>query len=117
MFVRNVRSHCSSSISVIDVLVLLERGVVHQDVEAAVVFERLVDQPVAGGALAQIAGEELAELPFLTDEVCGDLGVLLFGWQVVDRDARPFASEQHGRSAADARISASNECNFATQFP
>ena len=95
---------------------MLERGVVHQDVELTVVADGVFDELVTGRTFGDVSGQQLAALPLLSHEVRRHLRVLLLGWQIVDRDVGAFAREQHGRRPADSRVATSNECDLAIQF-
>ena len=105
----SVRSKCSSLRSSKVVGVLLEGGVVDQDVELAELPSR--SWPTASSqnsAIGDVAGDQDAAAPFLLDRALGFLGVLVLV-EIDDRDIGAFAREQHRHRAADAGIAAGDD--------
>ncbi len=88
--------------------VLLERGVVDQDVEPAERLHGLRDRGLAEFRIGDVARQQDAAAPFVLDRALGFVGVLVLV-EIGDRDVGAFAGEQHRDRAADAGIAAGDE--------
>jgi len=97
-------------------LVLLVRGVVHEDVELAKGIHGLLHGFRAERRARDVAGKQQCCAPLVLNRLLRLLRVGLFLFQVNDRDVRPFACEQHGHRATDARVAPRDERDFALQF-
>ena len=95
---------------------LLESGVVHENVQLAVRLDRPGDCVLAEGRLAHVAGQQQRFAPFRLDGLPRFLGVALFFRQVHERHVGAFAGKEHGHSPADARIAAGNEGRFVLEL-
>ena len=88
--------------------VLLEGGVVDEDVELAEFLDGLLDRVLAEFGVGDIAGEENAAAAFLLDSLLGLLGVLVLV-EIGERDVGALAREEHRDRAADAGIAAGDQ--------
>ena len=88
--------------------VLLEGGVVDEDVELAELVDRLLDRVLAEFGVGDVAGEQDAAAAFLLDGLLGLLRVLVLV-EIGERDVGAFACEEHRDRPADAGIAAGDE--------
>ncbi len=88
---------------------------VDDDIEAAELGERLLDELPAEFLLADIAGQRQTAPPGLLDQPfrLGRIGMLL---QVGDDQIRPFAGEGDGHRAADAAVAAGEDRDLIGQL-
>ena len=88
--------------------VLLEGGVVDEDVELAEFVDGLLYRVLAEFGVGDIAGEENATAAFLLDSLLGLLGVLVLV-EISERDVGALAREEHRDRPPDAGIAAGDE--------
>ena len=110
-----VRSKCSSVSSLERVDVLLERGVVDQDVELAELVHGALHRVAAEFAVGDVARDRDAAAAFVLDRALRLGGVLMLG-QVGDGHVGALAGEQHRHGAADAGIGAGDQCHLAIEL-
>ena len=96
--------------------VLLEGGVVDQDVELAERLERLVHRLLAEAHGLHVAGDQQALAALASRRIRFVLRRVLVLGQVHDRDVRAFAREQHRHRAADAGIAAGDDRGHAVEL-
>ena len=95
--------------------VLLEGGVIDQDIEPPEAIVRLLGRIAAEGGVAHVAAQQQAALAFRFDIAFGVVRVLVFV-QIDDGDVRAFARIQHRDRAADAGIAAGDQGHHACQL-
>ena len=95
--------------------VLLERGVVDEDVELAELLHRLLHRVLAEFRIGDIARQQNAAAAFLLDGPLGLLGVLVLV-EIGDRDVGALARKEHGHRAADAGVAAGDQRDLVEQF-
>ena len=93
---------------------MLLGGVVHQDVEPAELFDRLLDGAPAKCLAADVAADQEALGAVLFDAALGFLGVLGF-FEIDDRHVGAFAGEVQRHRAADAAVAAGDERGLARE--
>ena len=101
----------------IESCVCCRAGVADQDVEPAEPFDRLRDQLLAEGLVAQVAGNGDAVAARLLDQLDDLLRVRLFGREIVDRDVRALARIGDRGGAAHAGIAAGDQRLAARSRP
>src|SRR5688572_14871947 len=93
----------------------LEGCVVHQDVEAAELVDRVVDRVLAEGRVTDIACDRDATSTFGFDRAAGLPGIGVLA-QVDDRHICTLAGEEHCHCPANARISTGDERNHPLEL-
>src|SRR5438105_2546058 len=95
---------------------LLERGVVDDDVELAEFGERSLDRASTEGCVADVAANEnAAPLLFLFDDATRLFGVAV-GFEINDGDVGTLAREEHGDGTSDAGVAAADQRNHSFEF-
>jgi hypothetical protein len=80
------------------------RRIRHQDVDAAELLTRVVDERATEFLVGQIARQQHTAPALRLDGALGLLGIRLFRVQVIDRDVGTLARKQHSHRAPDAGI-------------
>lgn len=94
----------------------LVRGVVKEDVDAAHLLERLVDDLLAVVPARQVGGEKVALAAVRLHDALRLLRVLLLVGEVDDEGVGAFQGEQDGGGPADARVAARDDGLLALQL-
>ena len=96
---------------------LLEGGIVHQDVE----LSELVDSPRHGSAaevrVGDVAGNQESTAALRFDRAPCLARVLLFGWEVDDGHVGAFTRVEQRDGAADSRVAAGDERALPLELP
>jgi hypothetical protein len=96
--------------------VLLLRGVVHHDVEASELRDRLLDQGAAVRRVGDVARDSDARASGLPNQPENAVGIRLLFGEVRDDDVGTLAGECDGDGRADARV-ATGDQRFSTGQP
>ena len=95
--------------------VLLERGVVDQDVEPAQRLDGVLDRRRRERRVGDVALDQHGPAALAFDRVLGLLGVLV-GVEVGDGDVGAFAGEEHRHGTADAGVGAGDQRGLAGEL-
>ena len=94
---------------------LLHPGVVDEDIQAAHLLDRLLDQPLAFGDHADIGRDE-AGTPALRADLFEGLPNVVVIVPPVDDQISPRLGQAYGDTATDALRATGNQCNLVVQI-
>src|SRR5256885_9580311 len=97
-------------------LMLLEGGIVDENVEAPELFARLIHGAVAERGVGDITRNEQAPLAHALDRALRLFRIALFLGEIHDCDIRAFAREEVRHRPANPRVATRDECDLAIEL-